>query len=779
MQKKCFSYNCENQPTLECLCTTPPTAFCDMHKSMHQLSNQNHKLREYYPILSAAQNIYIAVPGSELNPVYTIGAFSNTVCLLQLSTKSCKPKTSYISCIESLNSRFIKKVLNLEKAQDSKLINQISKYLHALSKLYLNKKINYKNFCEQIKSIYDRYISDIDTEFMDEILKTTSQLKTFCKMPKTVMSFFRNEITIEHADNNFYEKFLIMKDMTKENLISLFKDQYSKFIKDDSHIEKEFSNLYLKFSHIKDKIKPKYHVQLSEYLNSLDENCEFMCLDILYSKLDVNLENVDAEFNLFWEVILQRIVLKTEIKIVQTLEISGFLFIVLADIQKNMGFVVIYDETRSYVSLIVDDSNIFLASGSRKDNIILTQKLPKICYFYYLDEQLKMQNFHEIPISLDTCSEVTSLAYIEERHSLLFTTEEGDCVGYDIDKERLVSPFIGDINTKAIQVFYMSRMKIIILQTQEIIYFYNNDYCKINQAFFQSSYLYFLKHKKYLYIYYNENNKISNRQVIFNDEDLDIIFKTSPKKNIQIIQSLMYIKTRGKMAVKEYEAKLNKYECIIKEHDFDKTDIKSIETPITKIVKDGYLFSLNGSYKEQTHNNEINPHEISDENTNLECKYQCELCINKCAIINLHSLHLCGNDHKCRMICVKPGNCSDNQKQECWKSIPKGSFEHEGQHECIDHEASCQAICPNCNVCCYYQPNHEGLHKNSKHLKTYFGLNCEESCRIDEHTHQIVCPGEGYCMAVNCPDYVEHREGYDFWNNCHKFWDYVGWDISD
>lgn len=779
MQKKCYSYQCENNPTLECLCTTPATAFCDEHKDTHQLLRKDHKIREYYPILSSAQNIYIAEPGLNSNPVYTMGGFSNTLCLLKLSVKPCKSKKAYESCIESLNSRFIKKVLNLGKAQDSKLINQISKYLHALSKLYLNKKIMYKIFLEKVQGIYNRYISHIDLEFMEQILQTVSKLKTICKMPKTVLSFFRNEITIEYTDNSFYEKFLLMTEITKENLATLFKDQYSKFIKEDRDIEKEFNNLYLRLGQIKEAIKPKYYVELSEYLSTFDEKCEFMCLNILYSKLDVNLENQDVEFNLFWEVIFQRVILKTDIEIVQTLEISGLLFIVLADVQNYMSFIVAYDETRSYVSLIVEDPSIVLASGSRKDRIIITQKIPKMCYFYYLDEQLRMQKFHEILFSLETTSEATSLAYIEERHSLLFTTKEGDCIGYDIDKEHLVSPFVGDIDTGALQVFYMTRMKLIILRAQEIIYFYNNDYCKINQSLFQSSYLYFLKHKKYLYIYYNEGNQVFNRQVVFHNEDLDNLFNTSPKKNMQILESLMYLKTRGQIAVKDLKASFNKYELIIKEHDFDKIEPKSIEnSAFEEEAKDGFIFSLNASYENSMPTEDLIPQEPNDENFIIECKFSCELCTSKCYIKNLHNLHLCDNDHKCRIYCQKSGNCSNNEKLECWKFIPKGSFEHEGQHECLNHEPSCQGICPSCRVYCEYQPNHEGLHKTSKHLRTYFGYNCGESCDIDEHVHQILCPGEEHCMALKCPDYVEHRENFDFWKNCQKFWEYVGWDVS-
>jgi hypothetical protein len=207
-------------------------------------------------------------------------------------------------------------------------------------------------------------------------------------------------------------------------------------------------------------------------------------------------------------------------------------------------------------------------------------------------------------------------------------------------------------------------------------------------------------------------------------------------------------------------------------------------------------------------------------------------------------LHLCEKEHYCNEDCNHEGVCQiqyisetkvwedsiSSQEYEyikplkSWKqckvTIPAGSYQHDGDHNC-GNQHTCDANCPECGNFCKEVLGHEGRHKTVTHRNkefcycvsrtsegtrvegegsgkkarlykpgdTFMLETCGQQCarKGRAHYHLSLCPGDEVCAALKYPRMVEHCTEERFYPNldriydkylCEKFWAHHGWHMA-
>ncbi|OMJ82097.1 hypothetical protein SteCoe_17317 [Stentor coeruleus] len=776
MQEQCSFVKCSNPVLLECICTMPSILFCKNHEESHLQQLGDHEIRNYMPILSQTNTVDIKET-SEDKVKYVLGQYGETLGLLTLKTFTAKLHPEIKNCLKTMNEKFIKAVMKLLKNDKKRLEEKTEKYLIAFKKVIANAKIRFDEFEKQVAVVFYAFHAAVDNELSDELYKTIARLKDLCKMPDKVKNYFGMETKIEDADNSFYLKAMTLEEYEKDKIISVFKGEYSKFIIDDSTIIREFTQLDLEFLKSKAKVKTKFLEEFQKLLHNLASNEKYTQLTIYYSHLPSKLDIPFLDIIPEWVIAYSGVFIKSYFDIKQTLDVSGKLFIVLADSIMDLSFILVFSDMISYMCLVLETSEVLIAVGSTDDSIIIIQNTLKKTTEYYLDSTYALRYVKDISLAIDSFTIVSSSSYIQETSSLVFSVKEGKCLSYNLDEESLLMPFISTLSEPALQVLYIPTIKLLIIKTISKLLFFKNNYELLKSISCNLPYLNSYIHEKKIFINWLEGKKVIFSQILLHDDELSKLFASSKSKRLSITGAVNFIKSRGCGIYNRIETHYNKYENIIKKINF----YEIAKNPL--IIEKPFDSSSNEDNISGTNLPDFNIQKkriksLKNKPENLVCDNLCELCDEYCMITEEHNFHLCGRVHKCQESCSISGNCSTQGKKQCEYEINPWEMAHEGYHKCLEQEHYCQTLCPGCGIFCCLIAEHEGFHE-AIHLRIYFNEICGQTCGASQHVHKVFCLGEGECPKNTLGDCVKHEENFDYWTDCREFWRHFGWSLGD
>ncbi|OMJ87691.1 hypothetical protein SteCoe_10535 [Stentor coeruleus] len=776
MQEQCSYTRCPNFAFLECICTMPPTLICKDHEESHRQLDGDHEIRDYMPILAQANSVDIKETNED-KVKYALGSYGGNLGLLKLKAFIAKLHPEIEQCLKIMNEKFIKDIMKLVKSNEKKLKEKTEKYLIAFKKVLVNMKISSEEFFKQIFMIFCDFHAAVDSELSDELHRTVGKLKGLCKMPGKVKKYYVIETTIDDADNKFYLKVMTLEEYDKEKIISVFKDEYDNFIIDDSAIIREFTQLDLEFTKSKSNIKAQFLEEFHKYIHSLADNEKFTQISIYYSPLPTKLDTLYLDVFPEWVVAYSGIFMKSHFDIKQTLDISGKLFIVLVDLIMDLSFILVFSDMISYISLVLETSEVIIATGSLDDSIIIVQNTPKKTTEYYLDSTYVLRYVKDISLGIDSFAIVSSSSYIQDTNSLVFSIKEGNCYSYNLNEESLQMPFINTLSEPALQVLYINTIKLLVIRTASRLLFFTANYQLLRITTCNLLYLDHFIHEKNIFISWLEAKKAIYSQILLRDDEISKLFLSSKGKRLSIAKTVKYVKSRSYGIYNRIETHYNKYEKTIKKINFFEIAKNPliIENPF-----DSNFANEDDTVRDNLTDLKVQKRKIKslqNKPENLVCDNLCDLCDEYCMIAEEHNFHLCGRAHNCQEPCGISGNCCAQGKKQCEYQINPWKTTHEEYHKCLEQEHYCPIMCPGCGVFCCLKTKHEGFHE-AMHLKIYFNESCGETCGTVQHTHKVYCLGGEECPRNVFEDYIQHEDNFDYWNDCNKFWRYFGWNLG-
>lgn len=777
MQEQCSFVRCSNPGLLECNCMMPPTLFCKDHEESHRQQVGDHDVRDYVPVLSPANAVDIKETYED-KIKYVLGPYGKSLGLLKLKAFTAKLHPEIEHCLKAMNEKFIKALMKLLKNDEKRLKEKTEKYLVAFKKVLVNAKINLEDFYKQIARVFYAFHAAVDNELSDGLYRTLARLKGLCKMPDKVKNFFGMETKIEDVDNKFYLKVMTLEEYEKDKIISIFKDEYSKFIIDDSAIIREFTQLDLELSKSKAKVKSQFLEEFQNLLHNLANNEEYTQASIYYSSLPSKLDIPSLDVTPEWVVAYSSVLMKSSFDIKQSLDVSGKLFIVLVDLVIDLSFILIFSEMISYVSLVLETSEVLIAIGSSEESIIIIQNTSKKTTEYYLDGTYTLRPVRDISLGIDSFAIISSSSYIQETNSLVFSVREGNCLAYDLKEESLQMPFINTISEAVSQVLYISTIKLLIIRTISKLLFFTNNYQLLKSITCNLPYLSHYICEKALFISWLDGKKAIFSQILLHEDEISKLFSASKSKRLSITGAVNFVKSRSYGIYNRIETHYNKYEKIIKRINF----FEIAKNPL--IIEKSIDSNLNNDEETERENltdlkaQNRKIKSLQNRPENIVCDNLCELCDEYCMIAEEHYTHLCGRAHKCQEPCGISGNCWAQGKKQCEYQINPWEIAHDGYHKCLEQEHLCPILCPGCGAFCCLIAEHEGFHE-AMHLRIYFNETCGEACGTSQHTHKVYCLGGEECPKNALGDCVQHEENFDYWTDCREFWRHFGWNLGD
>lgn len=468
---KCFYESCSEIPETICKCDFPSIYMCKQHQEIHLSLPNDHNIQIIPSTFQLALSKYTIKISDQLysSQKYFLAPGSGIMNFYKFEVSTVPLPDDYKSTFKSMTHILISQIIQIHRGNTQKIANEVSTFVKAMREIVQNISLDENGIVKTLSTHFDEMHSKIESKTIRliEVL-----IKTLIKdnlMKETSGVFFKKSVF--ELKEQFFSK-ILLTGYDKDDIINKFLSVFESFF-----IEKDRLMKYLY------EFQSNYYI----YYRNTIEICKLKmlgCIFDTYERIEYQVIVVYKPTSNFhketqtiipeWIYTFSTLMKKEPVEVAQCIEVAPNENLILLH-SKNSSFYSLFliSEMSSYPIMTYTNSNVVIASGSTKYNLVIIQNFYDNNSSKYLlcsITEFKLVIKEEFFIQLRPSVYIKSVCYIDK--NIIFVTNNGKAHIKYLDNNASPHLLNIDIHPKdqIVGVRYKQKQKIVLIETLEYLF---------------------------------------------------------------------------------------------------------------------------------------------------------------------------------------------------------------------------------------------------------------------------------------------------------------------